>query len=234
MAPIGSWVPSMGYAFSALLRNVSHDAALAMRNKPQRVLLSMNGYLDGLGSLPVNKSHWTSFWTLGALMSDNHFSGEDFGGEGGMGLTRHQTNGLSFGGGMFYERRSMDTTHGGNQKLTLMGPGAFVVYAPKKTGLCMEIDAQYAFSENLDLLTWASWSYRFEDRSGSMSGRLIGLNEFSYSGGIIDKNWGGAGIKFNWRPWERFKVFSGISCGIDSRYSVAPDLALTLGNGWDL
>ena len=96
------------------------------------------------------------------------------------------------------------------------------------------LEIQYAFSENLDLLTWASWSYRFEDRSGSMSGRLIGLNEFNYSGGIIDKNWGGAGIKFNWRPWKGFKVFSGISCGIESRYSVAPDLALTFGMGWDL
>ena len=76
---------------------------------------------------------------VGALISDKQFSGAESGWEGGLGLTRHQDNGIGFGGGLFYGKRSSDTCHNGNQKIELIGPGVFAVYAPKNTGLGFEI-----------------------------------------------------------------------------------------------
>lgn len=147
-APTPSLVASMGLAFSSFVNNASHNALTSITDQPERVLVASNGSLSGIGLLPSRKHAQTYFWTVGALISDHQFSGAESGGEGGLGFTRHQDNGMGFGGGLFYGKRSRDTTHNGNQKIELIGPGLFAVYAPKNTGLGFEVGAHW---DHLDL-----------------------------------------------------------------------------------
>jgi len=268
----------------------------------------------------------TQVWAVGTLISDSSFSGEDFGGEGGIGITRYLANGLSFGGGLFSGRRSLDTSFGGNQKTTLLGPGAFVAYAPEATGIRLEgggtwhyidmdlkrgyangaasvqssgstqahaiglygrigwafpvaesfalqpfaqynfqrvkidgytesggpfpasydscvdtnnrarlgLEGQYAYNKDVDLWAWAAWDHSFESRGAAMSGQLTGLYAFNYGGGTVDQNWGDAGVGAKWRPSEGFETFTRLGFGIDSQDNAEPDLALSIGFGWDI
>ncbi len=268
----------------------------------------------------------TQFWVVGSLISDRSFSGEDLGGEGGIGLTRYLANGLSVGGGVFSGKRSLDTSYGGNQRTTLIGPGVFVAYAPDTHGLRVEtggswsyldlnlkrgyqngassaqssgtthgqalglygrigwvfpvvdrfslqpfaqynwqrveingytesggpfpatydkreesinrtrlgLQSQYAYNQAWDFWAWAAWDHRFESTGSSMSGSLVGLQAFNYGGGPVDQNWGDAGVGAKWRPYEGFETFSRLGFGLDSQYNAEPDLALTVGLGWDL
>jgi len=45
---------------------------------------------------------------------------------------------------------------------------------------------------------------------------------------------GDADISAKWRPYEGFKTFSHLGFGIDSQHNAEPDLALTIGLGWDI
>ena len=96
------------------------------------------------------------------------------------------------------------------------------------------LEAQYAHNESLDFWTWASWSHRFENKGSSMGGSLIGLNAFNYGGEPIDQNWGDAGVGLKWRPYDDFETFSRLGFGLDSQHNAEPDLALTIGLGWDI
>ncbi|MFW5489107.1 MAG: autotransporter outer membrane beta-barrel domain-containing protein [Desulfovibrio sp.] len=77
-------------------------------------------------------------WVGGTLISNSSFSDEDFGGEGGVGVTHYFANGMSLGGGVFSGRRSLDTSYGGNQDSSLIGPGIFFTYSPATYGLRLE------------------------------------------------------------------------------------------------
>jgi len=96
------------------------------------------------------------------------------------------------------------------------------------------LEGQYAYNESLNFWTWAAWDHRLESKGSSMSGSLTGLYAFNYGGGTIDQNWGDAGVGAKWRPYEGFETFSRLGFGIDSQDNTEPDLALTVGLGWDI
>lgn len=85
----------------------------------------------------------TRVWVVGTAISDSSFAGDDLGGEGGFGVTHHFANGFSIGGGIFAGNRSMETSHGGNQDISMFGPGLFVTYAPNSAGLRLEAGGTY-------------------------------------------------------------------------------------------
>lgn len=311
MGQVGATANSMSQATTSAMMDASHGA----------VINTTSGLASG-----DEMTGRTQVWVVGTLISDSSFSGDDFGGQGGVGLTRYLANGLSVGGGVFSGRRSLDTSYGGNQKTTLLGPGVFVGYAPEAYGLRIEgggtwyyldmdldrgyqngagsaqsdgttqgqsfglygrvgwafpvaerialqpyvqydwqhlkidgysesggpfpasfdsrtessnrtrlgLEAQYAYSESLDFWTWAAWDHRFESKGASMSGSLTGLFAFNYGGGPVDQDWGDAGVGAKWRPYEGFEAFSRLGIGIDSQDNAEPDLALTIGLGWDI
>ncbi|WP_231117108.1 autotransporter outer membrane beta-barrel domain-containing protein [Pseudodesulfovibrio alkaliphilus] len=311
MGQVSSTVSSMSQTITSSMMDASHSAQLNTSEG-----LSSGDEMNGR----------TQLWVVGTVISDSSLSGDDFGGEGGVGLTRYLANGLSVGGGAFSGKRSLDTSHGGNQKTSLIGPGVFVAYAPEAYGLRLEgggtwhyvnmdlkrgyqnaggsaqssgstqaqafgiygrigwafpvasrvalqpfaqynwqrvkidgytesggpfparfdsrtdtsnrarlgLQAQYSYSESLNLWSWAAWSHRFENKGASMGGQLTGLYAFNYDGGPVDRNWGDAGVGAKWRPYEGFETFSRLSFGIDSQHNAEPDLALTIGLGWDI
>ncbi len=311
MGQVGTTASSMSQISTSAMMDASHGA---VQNTSEG--LSSGDEMNGR----------TQLWVVGTVISDSSLSGDDFGGEGGVGLTRYLANGLSVGGGVFSGKRSIDTSHGGNQKTTLIGPGVFVAYAPEAYGLRLEgggtwhyidmdlkrgyqnaggsaqssgstqaqafglygrvgwafpvasrvalqpfaqynwqrvkidgytesggpfparfdsrtdtsnrarlgLEAQYACNESLNLWTWAAWSHRFESKGASMGGQLTGLYAFNYGGGAVDQNWGDAGVGAKWRPYEGFETFSRLSFGIDSQHNAEPDIALTIGLGWDI
>lgn len=63
---------------------------------------------------------------------------------------------------------------------------------------------------------------------------MTGLYASNYGGGAIDQNWGDAGVGAKWRPSEGFETFTRLGFGIDSQDNAEPDLALTIGFGWDI
>jgi len=311
MSQVGSAAVSISQINITAMMDASHGA----------ILNTASGLASG-----EEMTGRTQLWVVGSLLGDSSFSGDDFGGEGGVGLTHYLANGVSVGGGVFTGARSLDTSHGGNQKVSLVGPGVFVAYVPEATGLRIEgggtyhyidmdlkrgyqngagsaqshgntcghafgfygrigwafpvadhvalqpfvqynwqaveidgytesdgpfpasfnnrndrvnrtrlgVEAQYAYSAALDLWAWAAWDHRFENKGSSMSGQLTGLYAFNYGGGAIDQDWGDAGVGATWRPYEGFETFSRLGFGIDSQDNAEPDLALTIGLGWDL
>ena len=99
-----------------------------------------------------------------------------------------------------------------------------------KTRLGTEL--RYSAGETLDLWGWGAWSHRFDEKGPSMSGYLVGLNEFSYGGGAIDHDWAeiGGGVKY--RPSERTELFSRVTFALDNQHYAAPDVALNTGVSW--
>lgn len=92
----------------------------------------------------------TRMWVVGTLISNYEMNGRDAGGQGGVGITRDFGNGYKLGGGIFSGARTLDTENGGNQRTFVVGPGAFLAYAPARTGLRTEIGGMIQYTE-LDL-----------------------------------------------------------------------------------
>lgn len=86
--------------------------------------------------------------------------------------------------------------------------------------------------ETLELWAWGAWSHRFEKRGPSMGGYLVGLSEFSYGGGLVDRDWAEIGGGFKYRPSERAEVFSRITCALGNDRYAAPDAAMNTGISW--
>ena len=86
--------------------------------------------------------------------------------------------------------------------------------------------------ENLDLWGWGAWSHRFDDKGPSMEGYLIGLSDFSYGGGTIDKDWAEVGGGVKYRPSERTEMFSRVTFALENQHYAAPDVALNTGVSW--
>ncbi|MBU4524056.1 MAG: autotransporter domain-containing protein [Desulfomicrobium sp.] len=96
------------------------------------------------------------------------------------------------------------------------------------------IEGQYAFSERLGLRAWVAYSHRHENESPSMSGEVIGLNAFEFSGADLDQDWMDTGMGVTWRPLDGFTTFSRLGLAIDADDTGTPDVTWTLGFQWDL
>lgn len=86
-----------------------------------------------------------NFWGLGTFGSDNNFSGDDINGYGAVGMTHFCRSGWSFGGGVFVGNTTLQTSFGGRQDSTLVGPGVFVGYMPEATGLKVKVGGIYNY-----------------------------------------------------------------------------------------
>jgi probable HAF family extracellular repeat protein len=96
------------------------------------------------------------------------------------------------------------------------------------------IEGQYAFSESLGLRAWVAYSHRYENESPSMSGEVIGLNAFEFSGTDLDQDWMDTGMGVTWRPLDGFTTFSRLGLAVDADDTGTPDVTWTLGFQWDL
>lgn len=94
------------------------------------------------------------------------------------------------------------------------------------------IESRYTPSSILDIWGWAAWSHRFERKGPGMDGYLVGMTNFSYSGGAVDQDWGeiGGGIKY--RPSANVETFSRITLAVGNDHYAAPDAALNTGVAW--
>lgn len=86
-----------------------------------------------------------NFWALGTFGSDYNFSGDDINGYGAVGMTHFCRSGWSFGGGVFVGNTTLQTSFGGRQDSTLVGPGVFIGYMPEATGLKVKIGGVYNY-----------------------------------------------------------------------------------------
>lgn len=86
-----------------------------------------------------------NFWGLGTFGSDYNFSGDDINGYGAVGMTHFCRSGWSFGGGVFVGNTTLQTSFGGRQDSTLVGPGVFVGYMPEATGLKVKVGGIYNY-----------------------------------------------------------------------------------------
>ena len=87
--------------------------------------------------------------------------------------------------------------------------------------------------DDLDLWGWAAWSHRYEDKGPSMDGYLVGLNDFSFDGGTIDKDWGEIGAGLKYRPVGGVSLYSRMTIAVGNDHYAAPDAALTSGISWE-
>lgn len=110
-------------------------------------LLTLRSLLE---SQRYSEDSLTSFWGLGTFGSDYDFSGNDINGYGAVGMTHFWRSGWSLGGGVFVGNTTVESSFGGQQDSTLVGPGVFVGYMPNPTGLHVKIGAMYNYA-NLKL-----------------------------------------------------------------------------------
>lgn len=107
-------------------------------------LLTLRSLLE---SQRYSEDSLTSFWGLGTFGSDNEFSGDDINGYGAVGMTHFWRSGWSLGGGVFVGNTTVESSFGGQQNSTLVGPGVFVGYMPNPTGLHVKIGAMYNYAD---------------------------------------------------------------------------------------
>ncbi len=105
-------------------------------------LLTLRSLLE---SQRYSEDSLTSFWGLGTFGSDFEFSGDDINGYGALGMTHFWRSGWSFGGGVFVGNTTVESSFGGRQNSTLIGPGIFVGYMPAPTGLQIKVGAMYNY-----------------------------------------------------------------------------------------
>ncbi|SIN96720.1 autotransporter domain-containing protein [Halodesulfovibrio marinisediminis] len=105
-------------------------------------LLTLRSLLE---SQRYSEDSLTSFWGLGTFGSDYEFSGDDINGYGAVGMTHFWRSGWSFGGGVFVGNTTVESSFGGRQNSTLVGPGLFVGYMPEPTGLQIKLGAMYNY-----------------------------------------------------------------------------------------
>lgn len=105
-------------------------------------LLTLRSLLE---SQRYSEDSLTSFWGLGTFGTDDDFSGNDIEGYGALGMTHFLRSGWSFGGGVFLGNTLLESSFGGRQKSTLVGPGIFVGYMPEATGLAVKVGGIYNY-----------------------------------------------------------------------------------------
>ena len=115
----------------------------------------------------------TSFWGLGTFGTDYEFSGDDINGYGAVGMTHFWRSGWSFGGGVFVGNTTIESSFGGQQNSTLVGPGLFVGYMPNPTGLHVKLGAMYNYA-NLKLDRAYSNGSGTTSSEGDTDGHVLG------------------------------------------------------------
>ncbi|WP_207263240.1 autotransporter outer membrane beta-barrel domain-containing protein [Desulfovibrio sp. Huiquan2017] len=113
-------------------------------------------------------------WMVGSVGTNIELNGDDLGLHGGVGLSWAEGE-WRFGGGLFGDERDLDTSHGGNQDIQAVGPGAFVVYAPDGTGLEFRVAAIWQ-TVNLDLKRGYANGAGSATSSGHTNAEVFGLS----------------------------------------------------------
>ena len=133
-------------------------------------LLTLRSLLE---SQRYSEDSLTSFWGLGTFGSDYEFSGDDINGYGAVGMTHFWRSGWSLGGGVFVGNTTVESSFGGQQNSTLVGPGVFVGYMPNPTGLHVKVGAMYNYA-NLKLDRAYSNGSGTTSSEGDTDGHVLG------------------------------------------------------------
>ena len=140
------------------------------------------GTIPSAGEVDTSGGSVLRVWASGTLSTDYGLSGDDKGAIGAVGASYFMNNGFSFGGGVFYSYRSVDSLWGSNQENKSISLGLYGGYAPERTGVRLSMGLM---GQSYDLDTRRNYPNGTDLDTSIGKGRGWGLGLTGHAGWVF-------------------------------------------------